>query len=379
MTNARTLDEDDLYRASSQYRLWSFTQDSLLALRANTHALAVERANTYLELPPDGTDGEGAAPGGINGAIVTQTNGAHTRVLTAEEDLKLVLKSCTQITATCDRWEYSTNVREIYKCVLFLALKTEGTHIPLSHFAHQINTEAEKILAPEYKIIQALRFTLDVKQPYRALKGGLMELLNMSQGIFAIPGNETTPQQLHAEMLALPPPTARCRSHWKPSSGSQTTTTMSDRVKLAYDAAKTVLNAAALLTDVYFLYTPSQIFHASLRLADEPLSSFYLCTKIAESSPIRTKALTAVHACADALASFSHAAIISKEERVRLEERLEWCRDPSTINMVRANAVARRNGQEEGILGDGVARRRKLEREASLREGEELFGPGLVK
>ena len=36
------LTEDDLYRASSQYRLWSFTTESLASLRSTTNANAAE-------------------------------------------------------------------------------------------------------------------------------------------------------------------------------------------------------------------------------------------------------------------------------------------------------------------------------------------------
>lgn len=35
--------EDDFYRTSSQYRLWSFTNESLQSLRATTNALAGDR------------------------------------------------------------------------------------------------------------------------------------------------------------------------------------------------------------------------------------------------------------------------------------------------------------------------------------------------
>ena len=36
------LTEDDLYRASSQYRLWSFTTESLASLRSTTNANAAD-------------------------------------------------------------------------------------------------------------------------------------------------------------------------------------------------------------------------------------------------------------------------------------------------------------------------------------------------
>lgn len=35
--------EDDIYRSSTQYRLWSFTRESLNSIRASTNAIASER------------------------------------------------------------------------------------------------------------------------------------------------------------------------------------------------------------------------------------------------------------------------------------------------------------------------------------------------
>ena len=72
--------------------------------------------------------------------------------------------------------------KEIYKTILFLACKTEATHMTLSEYARRISTDPEQVLAPEYKVMQALRFTLDVRQPFRGLKGVLMEMLNMVEG-----------------------------------------------------------------------------------------------------------------------------------------------------------------------------------------------------
>lgn len=40
--------EDDIYRTSSQFRLWSYTEASLRSLRANTNALASQRVRAAL-------------------------------------------------------------------------------------------------------------------------------------------------------------------------------------------------------------------------------------------------------------------------------------------------------------------------------------------
>lgn len=77
------------------------------------------------------------------------------------------------------------------------------------------------------------------------------------------------------------------------------------------------------------------------------------------------------------LNAFSPSNIMSKDERAALEKKLDACRDPSTMDMVAMNAALKREGKEDGKLDDGVAKRRKLERENSAREGEDLFGPSL--
>lgn len=41
--------EDDLYRNSTQYRIWSFTPEKLTSLRASTHELAAERVRAAFQ------------------------------------------------------------------------------------------------------------------------------------------------------------------------------------------------------------------------------------------------------------------------------------------------------------------------------------------
>jgi len=84
----QTLTEDDLYRTSTQYRLWSFSPESLAAQRRKTHELAIQRARQY-----------GAA------------NGDDTDCLTAKEELRLVQRYCEQIRTTSDHFKWPVNVK----------------------------------------------------------------------------------------------------------------------------------------------------------------------------------------------------------------------------------------------------------------------------
>ena len=272
--------------------------------------------------------------------------------------------------------------KEIYKTVLFLACKTEATHMTLSEYARRISTDPEQILAPEYKVMQALRFTLDVKQPFRGLKGVLMEMLNMTVGLAGpVDGVENQDGEgLQAAMADIPAPPKGKRTQWTaPASGKMEEKHLNDRVQAAYSAARTVLDAPALLTDVYFLYTPSQILLAAMHLADEPLTSFYLSTKLPVESPIRPKILATISSCADMLASYEQSKVLTKDERAALEAKLERCRDPRTKDLVKAFAAMKQGGGEDGKVDDNAVKRRKLEREKNQKEGEDLFGPSLAK
>lgn len=413
------LNEDDLYRSSTQYRLWSFAPNSLASLRKATHDAAIERAKTYLDE-------------NVNG----KTEGHVSDCPTLEEETRLIQRYSDQIRSTCDHFKWPINVKatavqylrrfyltnsimtyppkEIYKSILFLASKTEGTHNTLAEFARRISTAPEQILAPEYKIIQALRFTLDVRQPYRGLKGALMELLNLAQGTgIPAPHVSMSATELQEKTLALPSPPETARTSWKMPPSAPTQKDITERAHAAYACARHYLDAPALLTDMFFLYTPPQMYLGALRLADPVLTDFYLETKLPslsnknnndnkhhDTSPSTTtttkvpeaalseRILSTIRACGALLGDFSHQNdIMTKEDRSALETRLERCRDPATRDMVGLNAKVKRDGNggldsnnhddHEAVLLLEKGKRRKLEREKSIKEGEDLFGPSL--
>ena len=92
------------------------------------------------------------------------------------------------------------------------------------------------------------------------------------------------------------------------------------------------------------------------------------------SSEVRPKILATMRTCAEMLAGFLEKNIMSKSERVALEEKLEKCRDPTSRDLVKAHAAAKRGtGNDE----DEKAKKRQLARDKSLKEGEDLFGPSL--
>jgi cyclin H len=189
----------------------------------------------------------------------------------------------------------------------------------------------------------------------------MMELDNIVEG--------RPDSKLRAEIEALQPPGQDAGSSWSPGSSG-----VRERVQLAYSAARALLDSPALLTDAYFLFTPSQIVFASLQLADPPLADWYLSTKIPPSSPARPKILATLRACAEVLAGFSQSDILSKEDRARLEDKLEKCRDPSTVDMVKAHLAKQRG---EGEDDEEKAERKRAQREASARANADPFGPSI--
>src|ERR1700728_3827563 len=80
---------------------------------------------------------------------------------------------------------------DIIKTALFFATKTENHYIRLTKFADAItDTKPEDVLACEFLLTQGLRFTFDVRHPFRALEGAVMELQAIANGVPPLPGKE---------------------------------------------------------------------------------------------------------------------------------------------------------------------------------------------
>ena len=278
---------------------------------------------------------------------------------------------------------------------------------------------AHDILAPEFFVTQGLRFTFDVRHPMTGLGAGWMELLAMARGEAGMSvrtgdtkmevlngdgaskaaneqqkkAREDTAKSLQQSFLSLPQtPT------WTNTTGKQTPSdppartlqALERRVGLAHDRAKELLSEAALISDAYFLYSPSQIWLAALWIADEPLARCYLGTKIPlpasvpvtqngeeksretrggsgnaveneKEQHIATRILSTIISCAAVLAAQHHGpeARTSKEELVRIDKKLYKCRNPDKRDLVGLNRAVK-SGQhgaaaKEGVGGGGHA------------------------
>jgi cyclin H len=94
----RVLTEDDIYRTSSQFRVWSFSPEALAARRTQTHEIAIERIERQRNK-------------GANSTLNGDQNGEKLDYLTEEEELRLVQKYCDMIRATNDNLSWPANVK----------------------------------------------------------------------------------------------------------------------------------------------------------------------------------------------------------------------------------------------------------------------------
>ncbi|KAL8898748.1 MAG: hypothetical protein Q9207_006548 [Kuettlingeria erythrocarpa] len=379
--------EDDIYRTSTQYRLWSFTPETLASLRSTTNAAAAAGVKEAYHTPkPDDAQDEGHAAQRVD-----------IDCLTVEEEQKIIGYYCLQTLELVDFCEYPTKVKAtavqylkrfyltnspmtyhpkgIMPTAVYMAMKSEDNFHYVKTFAAQLpKITTEDILAPEFLLTQGLRFTFDVRHPFNGLEGGFMELLAIANGKGqAGPLVSKTAKEVREEMMAISP---------VPGSGKATSAKdLVLRIQKAHAIAKELLKTSALLTDAYFLYTPSQIWLSTLMLADEALARFYIDSKLPAMSEMKPKLLAALERCAEMLRS-SPIAQPDKEEKKelkRIDKKLVQCQNPRKMDLVSINEAQKRDPGRNGGggLDESVAKKRKLEREKSMKESEDLFGPAI--
>lgn len=244
---------------------------------------------------------------------------------------------------------------DIVKTAIFFATKTENYYMRLTKFSEAIGgTKPEDVLASEFLLTQGLRFTFDVRHPFRALEGAVMELQAMaSGGLPALPGGGVVEDR---------------------------PTNMEKRVKNAHGKAREYLKTSALLTDVYFHFTPSQIMMASLLIADEELTDWYITSKFSSnnqaSAVTKAKIIATIEQCAQMLKTVDPASQSSSAEVKALGRKLKKCRNPENTDLV---GLQRAKREGEGGDKEKVVKKRKMERENHAKEGDDLFGPEIKR
>ncbi|KAK4151841.1 hypothetical protein C8A00DRAFT_35510 [Chaetomidium leptoderma] len=361
--------EDARYRQSSQYQLWSFSPTRLAAMRDKTNAAARARIAERLSSLPALSNNTSAPTSSAN---TPNADGSSTpalpEFLTPPEEAQLVTFFTSELLRAGDHAEMSDDIKataaaffrrfyvtnsimtyppqEMLFVALFFGCKAEGTFVSIAEFGKTFDREhPEDILAGEFLLCQGLRFAIDVKHPFRALRGATMELATL-------------------------PDIDR------------------NRLAAAEHRAREVLRFSPLITDAYFHYTPSQIMLAALSLADRGLTERLMTQTFhhvapppdnsgadtpASSGPdgpapatkrgpprgsedkaqiigphIRDQVLGTIEACRNLLARelperrehWSDRAVL-KAQVTPLRKKLSKCRDPDRWNLVELQRVRR--------------------------------------
>lgn len=99
--------EDEIYRTSTQYRLWSFTPQTLASLRSTTNQLAVEGVKSAIQSKRAEARGEG----GENGERANARSvSPEVDCLTVEEEQRLVGYYCLKTMEFANFCDFPTNV-----------------------------------------------------------------------------------------------------------------------------------------------------------------------------------------------------------------------------------------------------------------------------
>lgn len=264
VSKKQRISNDDLYRNSTQYGIWSFTQDELAKAKANANQLGVIAARerfqkAYNKAKNENPDSFEKFPQELNEDMIS--------LLTLEEESTYLEFYIQNITTTCNFFKMPTQVRLtaasffkkfylvnsvmhyhpkniLYTCI-FLAAKSENYFISIESYVKALKgVQTKDILDLEFIVLQSLKFTLLVHHPFRPLYGFFLDfqaiLLNPSPVMYDV---------------------------------------SADTIGNLYNKAKEWLNKYYMLSDVAFLFTPPQIALAAMYDCDRRISDRYLKRK----------------------------------------------------------------------------------------------------
>ncbi|CCG22509.1 Ccl1 protein [Candida orthopsilosis Co 90-125] len=264
ISKKQRISNDDLYRNSTQYGIWSFTQDELAKAKANANQSGVIAARerfqkAYNKAKNENPDSFEKFPQELNEDMIS--------LLTLEEESTYLEFYIQNITTTCNFFKMPTQVRLtaasffkkfylvnsvmhyhpkniLYTCI-FLAAKSENYFISIESYVKALKgVQTKDILDLEFIVLQSLKFTLLVHHPFRPLYGFFLDfqaiLLNPSPVMYDV---------------------------------------SADTIGNLYNKAKEWLNKYYMLSDVAFLFTPPQIALAAMYDCDRRISDRYLKRK----------------------------------------------------------------------------------------------------
>ncbi|SMN18226.1 similar to Saccharomyces cerevisiae YPR025C CCL1 Cyclin associated with protein kinase Kin28p [Maudiozyma saulgeensis] len=247
--NYKRISDDDLYRHSSQFRMWSFTEKNLREKRKKTNERAIGTINEKLRKFIED-----------NKSSLTEEELQTLRVkaspLSMEEELQLInfyskkvqviaqhLNLPTEVIATSitffrrfflDNSVMEFDPKNLVHTTIFLACKSENYFISVDSFAKKAKSNREAILKYEFKLVESLKFSLLNHHPYKPLHGFFLDIQTILYG------------KVDLKYMGQ-----------------------------IYDRCKKKITDA-LLTDIVYLFTPPQITLAIISMEDEQLISRYL-------------------------------------------------------------------------------------------------------
>lgn len=113
------MNEDERYRTSTQYRLWSYTPEALASLRATTNQVAAERVKAAIQRArasratstSASAETSEAEQNGSTSRAVSLDLGTDINCLTVEEELKLLNYYCKKALELGDHLKVPTDVK----------------------------------------------------------------------------------------------------------------------------------------------------------------------------------------------------------------------------------------------------------------------------
>lgn len=245
---------------------------------------------------------------------------------------------------------------QIMLCALFLAMKAEHMYFSLSRFTRQLSIKTEdEVRAPEFLLMQALRFTLDVRHPMKGLEGCRAEIERRSQ--------------------------LRSISMLKSMSKHD----IDKRLKNTHDHAYFLLTKDTQMTDAYFLYTPPQICLAAMYIADKDLTLSYLDDLLQNPKLtfIKQKLIETIKSCASLIQSQKAEETKFNAEMKRVSKKLRRCQDPEKTDIVAVSQDKRSSkadgSESDDLVAEKKAKKRKLEAMKTAERDGDVFGGDLKK
>ncbi|CAO3659987.1 unnamed protein product [Umbelopsis ramanniana] len=282
-----------LYEQSSQFRHWRFSHAQLHDIRDTANAAAVERVKTNYDQELE--------------ASKDSSNSKDTlQFLNVDEELSLCIFYESRLQTMCKmvklpdvvmytavmymkRFFLNNTVMDyhpkdvLYTC-LFLATKAENERLSIDEFCQKLRVpSADSVLNLEFIVSQGLKFEYCIYHPYRAAYGLYLDL-----------------QSVITEMKSL---------------------------KSLYNKAQAIISKL-VLTDVPFVYQPSQIALAAFMVADseptiEESINRYIDLRFADQ---RAMLITIKDDIANVLNKFK---LVTTDEAKTIDRRLRSCANPA--------------------------------------------------